>query len=396
MQKRFEIYGLYAICGSCFFLQLSTSGLALCCIVFILCWLTSGAVRELPSILKKYPTAIIAALLFLMFAFGTIYTPVSLSVILDTLKEYRILLYIPIVMCLCENRREAPKYILNSFMAGSIVALLAAYLLSFGILPDKLSYSPINHTLLSPTPHSGFMALLIFILLSKLLKKEKNAIYGVPIIILASYNLFFQVGSATGMVIFFALMLLLTLYCISVKKIALICLVLGIFSASIFYSSPKVAHEVDEIVDTLQNYEIGSGTMHNNVSLRLDWWLSSYLLIKEKPLMGYGTGAFETVHNEFVKGTNIEPQSHPHNEFWYSGVQIGIPGVIIFVLLLFAPFWASFQFRDQEKLILQGIVVFFAIGNIFENWLIGSATGNFYVIAVAALLTSQQKRTVST
>jgi O-antigen ligase len=111
--------------------------------------------------------------------------------------------------------------------------------------------------------------------------------------------------------------------------------------------------------------------------------------------MGYGTGAFETVHNEFVKGTNIEPQSHPHNEFWYSGVQIGIPGVIIFVLLLFAPFWASFKFKDQEKLILQGIVVFFAIGNIFENWLIGSATGNFYVIVVAALLTSQQKRTVS-
>lgn len=394
MQKRFEIYGLYAVCGSCFFLQLSTSGIALCCIVFILCWLKSGSVRELPSILKKYPTAIIAVLLFSMFVFGTIYTPVPLSVILDTLKEYRILLYIPIVMCLCENRLEAHKYVLNSFLAGSFVALLAAYLLEFGILPITLSYAPAYHSLLSPTPHSGFMALFIFILLSKILKKEKNAIYGVPIILLALYNLFFQVGSATGMVIFFVLMLLLAFHCISAKKIALICLAFGIFSASLFYSSPKVVHEVDEILDTLQNYEIGSGTMHNNASLRLDWWLSSYLLMKEKPLMGYGTGAFEMVHDEFVKGTNIEPGSHPHNEFWYSGVQIGIPGVILFVLLLFAPFWASFQFRDQEKLILQGIVLFFAIGNIFENWLIGLATGNFYVIVVAALLTSQQKRAV--
>jgi O-antigen ligase len=396
MHKKFKVYGLYGICGSCFFLQLSTSGIALSCIVFIICWLTSGAVREILSILKKYPTAIIAILLFLMFCFGTIYTPVSFSVILDTLKEYRILLYIPIVMCLCENRREAPQYVLNSFLAGSFVALLASYLLFFGILPNKYSYAPTFHTLLSPTPHSGFMALFIFILLIKLLKKKKYAIYGVPIIILASYNLFFQVGSATGMVIFFALMLLLAFHYLSVKKITVICLVLGVLSSSLYYSSPKVVSELDEIVDTLQTYEIGSGTMRNNVSLRLDWWLSSYLLMREKPLIGHGTGAFEMVHNEFVKGTNIEPRSHPHNEYWYSGVQIGIPGVILFCLLLFAPFWASFQFKDQERLILQGIVVFFAIGNIFENWLIGSATGNFYVIMVAALLTSLQKRNVYT
>ena len=334
MQEYFKTYGLYAICGSCFFLQVSTSGRALFCLVFIFCWLASGAVRDVPAILKKYPTAIIAILLFLMFSIGTIYTPVSSSVILDTLKDYRILLYIPIVMCLCENRPDASKYILNSFLAGSFVALLAAYLLIWEILPGKLSYSPNSHTLLSPTPHSGFMALLIFILLVKLLKKEKNAVYGIPVLLMASYNLFFQVRSATGMVIFVALMLLFALQRVSAKKCIAIFMTLGILSAFLYYSSPKVAFEVDEIADTLQNYEIGFGSMHNNVSLRLDWWLSSYFLMKEKPVIGHGTGAFELFHNEFVKGTNIEPRSHPHNEFWYTGVQIGIPSVILFTLLL--------------------------------------------------------------
>ena len=395
MQEYFKTYGLYAICGCCFFLQVSTSGRALFGLVFIFCWMASGAVRDVPAILKKYPTAIIAILLFLMFSIGTIYTPVSSSVILDTLKDYRILFYIPIVMCLCENRPDASKYIVNSFLAGSVVALLAAYLLIWEILPDKLSYSPNSHTLLSPTPHSGFMALLIFILLIKLLKKEKNAVYGVPVLLMASYNLFFQVRSSTGMVIFMGLMLLIALQRVSAQKFIAIFMTLGILSTFLYYSSPKVAFEVDEIAHTLQDYEIGSGAMHNNVSLRLDWWLSSYLLMKEKPVMGYGTGAFEQVHNEFVKGTNIKPRSHPHNEYWYTGVQLGIPGVALFALLLFAPFWASFQLKGQEKYILQGIVVFFAIGNLFENWLIGSATGNFYVIAVAALLTGQQKRTVS-
>jgi len=395
MQKNLKIYGLYAVCGSCFFLQLSTSGTALCSVVFILCGLISGVLGEMPSILKKYPTAIIAILLILMISFGTIYTPVPFSKILERLKDYRVLLYLPIVIYLCENRRNAPKYILNSFLAGSLVALLAAYLLEFGILPNELGYEPHYHSLLSPTPHSGFMALFIFILLSKILNNEKNALYGIPIILLAFYNLFFQAGSAMGMVIFVALMGLLALHCFSIKKIVVICLALGILSASLYYSSPKVNHEVDEIVETLQNYEIGSGTMRNNVSLRLDWYLSCYLLIKEKPLMGYGTGSFEQVHNEFIKGTKIEPRKSPHNEYLFSGVQFGIPGIILFVSLLFAPFWASFQFKDQEKLILQGIVLFFAIGSIFENWLIGSYTGKFYMIVIAGLLTSQQKRTVS-
>lgn len=382
-------YGLYAIYGSCFFLQVSTTGRVLCSIVFILCWLSSGAVKKVFAVFKKYPTAIVATLLFLLFAFGTIYTPVSSDVILDTLKDYRILLYMPIVMCLCEGMPNVQRYVLNSFLASSGVALLASYLLVWGILPSKFGYVSTYPTLLSPTPHSGFMALLIFFLLSKILKKEKNAVFGIPVIVLALYNIFFQSVSSTGMVIFVALMMLLVLQSLSIQKIAAVGFTLMVLTVSLYNISPKVAFEIDEIAGALQNYEPGSGTMHNNVSLRLDWWLSSYLLMKEKPLMGYGTGSFEMVHNDFVKGTKIKPQSHPHNEYWYTGVQIGMPGVILFILLLLAPLMASFHLRDQEKHILQGIIVFFAIGNFFENWLIGSATGNFYVIVVSVLLTGQ-------
>ena len=385
-------YGLYAICGSCFFLQVSTSGRVLCCIVFILCWLSSDAVKKVFVVLKKYPTAIIATLLFLLFSLGTIYTPVSFDAILDMLKSYRVLLYIPIVMCLCEDRPTIQKHVLNSFLAGSVTALLASYLLVWGILPIKFGYGSSYPTLLSPTPHSGFMALSIFILLSKILKKEKYAVYGIPVILLALYNIFFQSVSSTGMVIFIALIILLALQTLSIKKIAAVGLTLAVLTISLYNLSPQVSSEVDETVGTLKNYELGSGSMHNNVSLRLDWWLSSYLLMKEKPLMGYGTGAFEMVHNNFVKGTKIKPQSHPHNEYWYTGVQIGIPGVILFILLLLVPFMASFHLGDQDKHILQGVIVFFAIGNFFENWLIGSATGNFYVIVVAVLLTGQPKK----
>ena len=388
-----NLYGLYAICGSCFFLQVSTTGRVFCCIVFILCWLSSDAIKKIFAVLKKYPTASIATLLFLLFALGTVYSPVAFDVILDTLKKYRILLYMPIVMCLCEDMPNVQRYVLNSFLASSVVALLASYLLVWGILPIKFGYGATFPTLLSPTPHSGFMALLIFFLLSKILKREKNAVYGVPVIVLALYNIFFQSVSSTGMVIFIALMILLVVQSLSVKKIAAVGLTLILFCFSLYKISPKVAFEVDEIIDTLQHYELGSGTMDNNVSLRLDWWLSSYLLMKEKPFLGYGTGAFEMVHNNFVKGTRIKPQSHPHNEYWYTGVQIGIPGVILFILLLVAPLMASFHLKDKEKHILQAIIVFFATGNFFENWLIGSATGNFYVIVVSVLLTGQPKKT---
>ena len=392
IQKNLKIYGLYAICGSCFFLQVSTTGRVFCCALFILSWLLSGGVKEVPAILKKYPTVVIASLLFVLFVIGATYTPVSGDKIADMLKKYRILLYIPIVICLAESFPNSKKYVLNSFLAGSVVALLASYLLVWEILPCKFRYAPSFPTLLSPTPHSGFMAFLIFILLGRILRGEKNSVYGIPLVLLAFYNIFFQSVSSTGMAIFVVLMILLVLQSLSAKKIASVALILVALAFCLYKFSPKVAFEVDEITNTLRSYQIGSGTMHNNVSLRLDWWLSSYLLIKQKPLTGHGTGSFEVVHDNLVKGTNIKPTSHPHNEYLYTGVQLGIPGVILFVLLLLAPLRASFYLNDQEKHILQGIIVFFAVGNFFENWLIGSATGNFYVIVMAVFLIYQHKK----
>lgn len=389
LKNNLRLYGLYAVYACSFSLQLSTSAISLCTILFILCWLGSGAIKDLPEILRKYPTAAISTLLFVLFVVGALYSPVSSEVILDTLKEYRVLLYVPIVMCLCKNKTKVATYFLNSFLVGGVIALLASYLLLFGILPETLSYNPAYHSLLSPTPHSGFMALLIYLLLGKLISKEKNAIYGIPFIALALHNVLFLVGSSTGMVILVALMILLALQFFSVKRIAFICLAFLIFAVSLYRTSLTVGREVNEVINTIQEYEIGSGTMHNNVSLRLDWWLSSYWLMKKKPLLGHGTGAFEEVHNKIIKGTNIQPRPHPHNEYWYTGVQVGLVGLLLFILLHAAPFCASFRLREYEKHVLQGIVVFFAIGNMFEGWLIGSATGNFFVIAVAVYVSSQ-------
>ncbi len=184
-------------------------------------------------------------------------------------------------------------------------------------------------------------------------------------------------------------MILLALQFFSVKRIVIICLASLVLAIAVYRTSLTVAREVNEVINTFQNYEIGSGTMHNNVSLRLDWWLSSYWLMKKKPLLGHGTGAFEVVHNEIVKGTNIQPRPHPHNEYWYTGVQVGLVGLVLFVLLHVAPFCASFKLRAYEKHVLQGIVIFFAIGNMFEGWLVGSATGNFFVMAVAVYVSNQ-------
>lgn len=389
LKENIRLYGIYAVCVSTFFLQLSTAGITLGSIIFILCWLCSDAVRDLPEVLKKYPLAIISTLLFFMFVVGVIYSPASAEVILDTLKEYRILLYIPIVMCLCKNSEEAPKYFLNSFLIGSIFALISSYLLLFNILPRSLSYAPVYNSIISPTPHSGFMALLIFLLLGKLLRKDKHAVFGLPIIILALHNLLFLTGSSTGIVIFGALLFLLAIQFLSAKRIAAMCIVSSTMAMLLFYSSSKVAFEVNEAVDTIKNYEIGSGTMRNNVSLRLDWWLSSYWLMKQKPLFGHGTGAFEMVHDEIIKGTNIEPRPHPHNEYLYTGVQLGFAGLTLFILLIAAPFYGSFRLNEPDKHSLQGILIYFALGNLFEGWLIGSAAGNFYVMAVAVYVSSK-------
>ena len=90
--------------------------------------------------------------------------------------------------------------------------------------------------------------------------------------------------------------------------------------------------------------------------MRFDWWQNSVDLIKAKPLTGHGTGSFEKVQKDLIKGTRTKPSDNPHNEYLLLSVQVGIAGGLLFIAILASLFRRSFLLAGTDRYLLQGVV----------------------------------------
>ncbi len=114
-------------------------------------------------------------------------------------------------------------------------------------------------------------------------------------------------------------------------------------------------------------------------------------LIKEKPLLGHGTGSFEVEQKRLIKGTKTMKSDNPHNEYLLIGVQVGLVGVVLYLTLLGGLFGASFKKKRPYNFLLQGVVVAMFCGCLMNSFLFDSHQGHFFAIISAILISTQTK-----
>jgi len=156
-----------------------------------------------------------------------------------------------------------------------------------------------------------------------------------------------------------------------------------------FFTSSNFSTRVKEAVDEVKSYQAESS--RTSLGMRFDWWLNSVELIKEKPAFGHGTGSFKAVQTALITGSDTQITDNPHNEYFLIGVQTGIFGLLLFLSLLVAQFFASLKLEPQGRYVLQGIVVAMAVGCLMNSFLFDSHPGHFYAILSAILITSSQR-----
>jgi len=73
------------------------------------------------------------------------------------------------------------------------------------------------------------------------------------------------------------------------------------------------------------------------MGIRMYFWKNTLELIKEKPLLGYGTGAFESAYREHISkqtGVAATITSDPHNQFLKIATEHGLFGLFVFFAFL--------------------------------------------------------------
>ena len=102
---------------------------------------------------------------------------------------------------------------------------------------------------------------------------------------------------------------------------------------------------------------------------RLDIWKRGIIIMLENPILGSGAGTFTVaeglMHQEEGKW------SAPHNSFVQVGAELGIPGLVLFILILYHAF-ATVRKRDGTSFWFEeGVEVglyAFCVGGFFLSW----------------------------
>lgn len=376
--KTFQLaeYSLYAVC---FFVFFSTALTAIFSVLMILFWLGSGTYKNIPTIIKEYPVVIVSISFFALFIIGVFYTPAPLENALDFLKKYRVLIYIPIVMSLYREDNRIGRNIINSFFIGYLALLVNAYLVHFGLIPMN-KFSIFRHG-------GGFLVIFAYLTIHRILTDDKGRLMWMGFFAVICYDLFFILNTRTGWILFLALSFLFFVQYFSLKKQVLLSLSLVLACVLIYQFSSTFNKEIHKTITSLKNYDISAQNSATDLGVRLDWYQNSIELIKAKPLFGYGTGAFFNAQSEIIKNKDTIPATDPHNEFFLIGVQIGLIGVVFFMLILVEPIIHSFrlikaEYRSQAYA-LQAVVIFLAVGCLFNSWLLTSIPSHIFAILLA-------------
>ena len=124
------------------------------------------------------------------------------------------------------------------------------------------------------------------------------------------------------------------------------------------------------------------GMETTSVGGRINFWRLTAKIAAEKPLQGWGTGSYHTVWCERVakEGWCAFGGWHPHNQYLFFWVENGLPGVLLFVLLLATPAWLARRALPSDRPLLWGLSAILALNSLANSPLFSARESHFFVL----------------
>ncbi|HEY4663413.1 MAG TPA: O-antigen ligase family protein [Comamonas sp.] len=119
---------------------------------------------------------------------------------------------------------------------------------------------------------------------------------------------------------------------------------------------------------------------------RWQMWATTWELIQERPLLGWGLGSYG------IKFCDKMPEEawcelgdrHPHNQYLSFWVELGILGLLGFLVLMGVLFWAAWGDRQMRPL-MAGFIAVLAINSVFNVSLWSSREYHFFILMMCLL-----------
>lgn len=379
-----------SITGTNFFMTVSA----------ILCIL-SGLFFTKLSFIKSHPLVIASLLFVALVILNSFWGIGGWHDTSSAIHKYLKLLYIPLLIPLCLDKRWHNS-IINAFLLAAIITVFLSYfksLTGWEFQLERHAKSPSG--IFSSHIETGyFIAFATYLLAHRALTQRSHRyirwIY-ILLVIAFSIQLFFINDARTGWIVYFGLALLFfTQHCgqqdplsntpMKISQRIFLCfrgISLGIISAIFIallaynFSVPFKAKVQEVKLDLQCSFNAEEKT---SPCLRASFYKFSLYLIKHNAVFGLGTGSFAEAYRQAggIPGWG-DHLTTPHNDYLHILVQFGLLGLIIFLYFYFVQWRMSFSL-GEERHTAQALIFSFMLASSFNSFIYGSVTGHFYVL----------------
>jgi O-antigen ligase len=155
----------------------------------------------------------------------------------------------------------------------------------------------------------------------------------------------------------------------------------GVIAVAALMSVPGVFQaRVLRIESEFRQWQPGAPDAGSSAGQRIEFYRVSLQIVKDRPLLGHGTGSFSSAYAEKLKGQHTILTRNPHDEYLNLMVQLGVVGLAALLYL----FWTHWQCAARlatplEHHVARALLLAMVVGCLFNSWLMDHTEGLLYV-----------------
>lgn len=363
----------------------------------LLLWALGGQWSERWQTLRRNPVAWLAIGLYAWMCVGVVYSPAAVAEVQQHLGKYFKLLFMLLVISMLPEgvwRQRA----LAAFALAMGFVLLSTYANIWWQLPWSRTQNQgwgQDHTVVKDYISQGLMmSMLALLALAAALHAQLRArwrILAALVAFAAMVSITHLSFGRTGYVAVLVALVAFALFSVGGWRRVLAMLTVGVAATGLYLSSPSLQMRVTQALTEASSYDAEA---LSSTGQRLYFAEKTWGLIQEKPLLGWGTGAY---HDQFCRVADTPTwceagRFHPHNQVLFIWMENGVVGLMLLLGLIFAPLACVWRESGPRAVVLAGFSGLFLVGSLTHASLWLSTESHFFTLMGALLASSAWAR----
>lgn len=390
IQQRADLVAKLACVALYFLFPISVAGANVSMLVVLVAGLLAGQYRQRWEAVRGNPVVWASLGLYAWMIIGIAYSPAPWPDVAQHLGKYFKLVFLVLVMSLLMDAKWRHRC-WGAFTAAMLFTLACTYANIWIDLPWSRTQNQglgADHTVFKDYISQGIMmSMLVLIALSqtldsKLTRRWRLAWGGVAL--LAALSITHLSYGRTGYVALAAALGAFALFAMKGRSRWLVLAGVGLVAVVLVYSSGGLR---DRVALALQEARSSHQENLTSIGQRLYFAEKTWSLIQEKPVLGWGTGAY---HEQFCRVATSPVwcdagKFHPHNQLLFIWVENGLIGLGLLLLLIWLPVFSVKDGAGRYAVLAAGFSGIFLVDSVTHASLWLSTESHFYTLMLALL-----------